>query len=555
MRGDGNSHSEPSAARGRRPPAAQRAQPRRDRAGALQLTSQGELEPTAQQVAARARVGIRSVFRHFADMDSLYAELGAQVRAEVVPLMQAGFRGTPSERARELVARRARVFEVIGPHKRAANLARRRSLFLQRQHVAMVRELRAALLRALPGGRRRSRRARRCARPRALVRVLGSAAQRPAALARARGRGRRAHRAHPRLRDPAHAQREDAMTETATLTVIGAPGSPYSRKLRAVLRYRRIPHVWVHRMSPESRALPQPRVQLLPTVVTATGPGGALEARTDSTPLIRAFERERAGRAAIPPDPVVAFLDAILEDYGDEWLTKAMFHYRWVYAGRHREGGGAAAALGPDRRAGGRGARDGRDDREAPDRPALGRGLQRDHRAGDRGQLPAAARAARCAPRALALRHGRAAGRERLRAVRSAHPARALRSHARRARARGRAASGRVGRRRRGSVRARAHRCGLVVARRDPADASPRCSPRPAASTRRSCSRTPPRSQSGAERVECEIDGRPWVQQPFPYQGKCLAWLREAHAALAPADRRAADAALAGTGLERLFAA
>ena len=115
-----------------------------------QLTSQGELEPTAQQVAARARVGIRSVFRHFADMDSLYAELGAQVRAEVVPLMQAGFRGTPSERARELVARRARVFEVIGPHKRAANLARRRSLFLQRQHVAMVRELRAALLRALP---------------------------------------------------------------------------------------------------------------------------------------------------------------------------------------------------------------------------------------------------------------------------------------------------------------------------------------------------------------------------------------------------------------------
>ena len=77
--------------------------------------------------------------------------------------------------------------------------------------------------------------------------------------------------------------------------------------------------------------MPQPRVQLLPMVVTPTGPGGALEARTDSTLLIRAFERERAGRAAIPPDPVVAFLDAILEDYGDEWLTKAMFHYRWVY--------------------------------------------------------------------------------------------------------------------------------------------------------------------------------------------------------------------------------
>ena len=119
-------------------------------AALYELTRQGELEPTAQQVAARARVGIRSVFRHFADMDSLYAELGAQVRADVMPVVRAEFRGTATERARELVARRAQVFELIGPHKRAANLARRRSPFLQRQHVAMVRELRAALLRALP---------------------------------------------------------------------------------------------------------------------------------------------------------------------------------------------------------------------------------------------------------------------------------------------------------------------------------------------------------------------------------------------------------------------
>ncbi len=57
-----------------------------------------------------------------------------------------------------------------------------------------------------------------------------------------------------------------------------------------------------------------------------------------------------------------------------------------------------------------------------------------------------------------------------------------------------------------------------------------------------------------AERVKCEIDGRPWVQRPFPYQAKCLAWLREGHAALATGDRRAVDAILAGTGCERLFA-
>ena len=58
----------------------------------------------------------------------------------------------------------------------------------------------------------------------------------------------------------------------------------------------------------------------------------------------------------------------------------------------------------------------------------------------------------------------------------------------------------------------------------------------------------------GAPRVECLIDGRGWVQKPFPYQGKCLHWLRETHAALAPEDRRAVDAVLDGTGCERLFA-
>ena len=58
----------------------------------------------------------------------------------------------------------------------------------------------------------------------------------------------------------------------------------------------------------------------------------------------------------------------------------------------------------------------------------------------------------------------------------------------------------------------------------------------------------------GAERVETEIDGRPWVQKPFPYQRKCLGWLRDSYAKLAPTDRKIADDVLAGTGCEVLFA-
>jgi hypothetical protein len=54
--------------------------------------------------------------------------------------------------------------------------------------------------------------------------------------------------------------------------------------------------------------------------------------------------------------------------------------------------------------------------------------------------------------------------------------------------------------------------------------------------------------------VECELDGKPWVQQPFPYQGKCLAALRAEREKLIADERSAVDALLAGTGCENLFA-
>ena len=59
--------------------------------------------------------------------------------------------------------------------------------------------------------------------------------------------------------------------------------------------------------------------------------------------------------------------------------------------------------------------------------------------------------------------------------------------------------------------------------------------------------------ERGEKRVECRIDGRPWVQQSFPYQGKCLRWLREDRAALSTDDRSAVDRLLEGTGCEALF--
>jgi glutathione S-transferase len=115
----------------------------------------------------------------------------------------------------------------------------------------------------------------------------------------------------------------------APLLLNGLPGSPYTRKMVALLRYRRI----AYRLVPSARpidGLPQPRPPLLPTFYLPDAQG-VLQAVTDSTPLIRRFEAEHSGRSVIPGDPALAFIDALLEDFGDEWLTKAMFHYRWAY--------------------------------------------------------------------------------------------------------------------------------------------------------------------------------------------------------------------------------
>src|ERR1700733_4948574 len=76
--------------------------------------------------------------------------------------------------------------------------------------------------------------------------------------------------------------------------------------------------------------MPAPKVALLPTFYLP-GADGQPEVVVDSSPIIRWLEVEHAGRSVIPTDPALAFLDALIEDYADEWLTKPMFHYRWSY--------------------------------------------------------------------------------------------------------------------------------------------------------------------------------------------------------------------------------
>ncbi|HEX4199430.1 MAG TPA: glutathione S-transferase N-terminal domain-containing protein [Caulobacteraceae bacterium] len=121
------------------------------------------------------------------------------------------------------------------------------------------------------------------------------------------------------------------MDTAESIALMGAPGSPYTRKMLAVLRYRRIAYRFLSRNQAAAAGMPAPKVGLLPTFYLP-GAGGELEAVVDSSPIIRRLEAEHAGRGVIPADPGLAFLDELIEDYADEWLTKAMFHYRWAYA-------------------------------------------------------------------------------------------------------------------------------------------------------------------------------------------------------------------------------
>lgn len=129
---------------------------RRIRDAFIALIRQGEQSPTAEQVAEKAGVGLRSVFRHFDDMEGLYREIAQAIEAEIAPIWTTPFASrTWQGRLGEMITRRADLFERITPFRVASVTHRAASVFLDERQSRFAVEQRTMLEAALPAAMRK----------------------------------------------------------------------------------------------------------------------------------------------------------------------------------------------------------------------------------------------------------------------------------------------------------------------------------------------------------------------------------------------------------------
>ena len=118
----------------------------------LELVRAGVIAPTAEEVAARANVGLRTVFRRFKDMESLYAEMSLAISQKVAPLLdEAPSHEDWRQNFRQLLERRLQLYEIIMPYRIAANAMKLKSNILLSRHSELVRDERKLLRGVLPG--------------------------------------------------------------------------------------------------------------------------------------------------------------------------------------------------------------------------------------------------------------------------------------------------------------------------------------------------------------------------------------------------------------------
>ncbi|MEO9971334.1 MAG: TetR/AcrR family transcriptional regulator [Hyphomonadaceae bacterium] len=115
------------------------------------LIGEGNMSPSAVSVAERAEVGLRTVFRHFEDMDSIYDEMTAELTEAIKPKIEAPYEATTwRERLMESVDKRADIYETVFPMKVCMSLRRFQSDFIKEQYERDIALMRSTLKSILP---------------------------------------------------------------------------------------------------------------------------------------------------------------------------------------------------------------------------------------------------------------------------------------------------------------------------------------------------------------------------------------------------------------------
>ena len=304
--------------------------------------------------------------------------------------------------------------------------------------------------------------------------------------------------------------------------------------------------------SEEQKRLPDRPLPLLPCLVFSGRDGEPNDAMSDTTPILNRLEADFSERPLRPRDPALAFLDALIEDYGDEWLSKCMFHYRWAYAPDTKK----ASAYMP-----------------------YGQMINMPPSAGQKFETMIAAR--------QISRIGVVGSNATTAPVIEASWERYLRIFDAHIQNQSYLLGERPGA---GDFACFGQMTMLVITDPTPMQIALDISPRAYAWTEKLEDlsgmevrdadwidlESPPETlrellceigrvyapfllgnaaavERGDAQVECEVDGQPWVQEPFVYQAKCLRWLREQYDALFGAPLVLVDKTLAGTGCETLF--
>lgn len=336
------------------------------------------------------------------------------------------------------------------------------------------------------------------------------------------------------------------------LILIGSGSSPYTRKLRAALRFRRIPYRFVVIGSKEAEGLPKRPLPLVPYLVLPGLADQSATAMSDTTPILNHLEDVFSERRLRPDDPALRLIDLLLEDYGDEWLSKCMFHYRWAHA--------------PDTK-------------KASSYLPYGRNMQMTREQGEQAERLFAER--------QISRIGVVGSNETTVPIIEASWRRYLEIFE-------------------AHIQTQPYLLGsrpcvsdfacygqmtmLVIIDPTPAQVALEVSPRAYAWTERLADvsgeevsdadwidlSAPPQTlkdllcevgrvyvpfmlgnadaiERAAGMVDCVVDGQRWVQEPFVYQAKCLRWLREAYDTLDQTARERVDHCLSGTGCGALF--